>query len=129
MKFKNNKIEMAYDQMVQSIFELSKLEGVLFTFPQTKDIVDNELKSMKNYQNYSDDVDVVIRLKRAYKMCIRLANNNKTIISLDDILSINETLGQHGYISYGVLRNTQPDVRYGSKTYNPPEESGKLRKE
>jgi hypothetical protein len=129
MKYKNVLIEMAHEQMVQSIYETSKIEGVPFTFPQTRDIITNEQKSSSKYSNYPIEFDIVIRLKRAYQMCLRIANDDTQYVSLDNILSINDTLGQYHYVSYGVLRNTQPTVAYGKHKYNPPEESDKKRQE
>jgi hypothetical protein len=127
MKFKNDKIEMAHSCMVQSIFEVSKLEGIPYTFPQTEQIILKEHDA--NIKGLSSDFDTIIRLKRGYQMSLRLANDDNNFISFNDILSLNETIGQYHYLSYGVLRTVQSPVKYGENVYNPPEESDEKRKE
>ncbi|MDR0857173.1 MAG: Fic family protein [Mycoplasmataceae bacterium] len=127
MKFRNEKIEMAHSCMIQSIYEVSKIEGVPFTFPQTEQIVLKEHDA--KFERNSIDFDTVIRLKRGYEMCLRLANDEDNFITFNDIASLNQVIGQYAYISYGVLRTTQPAVRYGENVYNPPEESDTKRSE
>jgi hypothetical protein len=127
MKFKNNKIEMAHSHIVESVYEMLKLEGVPYTFPQTQQIVLKEYDAKVG--GTSIDFDTVIRLKRGYQMCLRLANDDNNFISYNDILALNETIGQYQYILYGILRKNQPIVRYGENIYNPPEESDEKRSE
>jgi hypothetical protein len=128
MVFKNAKIEMAHKEMVQSIFEISKIEGVPFTFPETKSIVELEYNAKIDKYN-SVDFDTIIRLKRAYQMCLRIANDENNFVLFSDMLAINQVLGQYAFINYGILRNTQPTVKYGEFIYNPPEESDEKRLE
>ncbi|GHU49304.1 hypothetical protein FACS189459_0480 [Bacilli bacterium] len=127
MLFKNKKIEMAHSCMVQNIYEISKLEGIPYTFPQTEQIVLKE--SLANLKSRSVDFDTIIRLKRGYQMVLRIANNDDNYIVFNDILTINDIIGQYHYIDYGILRNTQPSIKYGEHTYNPPEENDSKRAE
>lgn len=112
----NNAYLTAKRYIAESIYHMTKLDGLNTTFPETKSLIDGGVVANMDLH----DVTVITNLKRAWEMVLNdsyNSENDKTLIfSVDYFKKINSIVGRDLVINAGELRTTV----VGIGNYTPP---------